>query len=65
MEVFLKNPLFVGVRIPEVSKTTPLESKLPNVAQDAMSWLRVSEGVCAPMAKGVGNKHVLSQNSPV
>ncbi|KAJ3149682.1 Cyclin-dependent kinase-like 3 [Geranomyces michiganensis] len=40
MEVFLKNPLFVGVRIPEVSKTTPLESKLPNVAADAMTWLR-------------------------
>ncbi|KAJ3002915.1 Cyclin-dependent kinase-like 3, partial [Thoreauomyces humboldtii] len=40
MEVFLKNPLFVGVRIPEVSKTTPIESKLPNVAPDAMVWLR-------------------------
>ncbi|KNC98816.1 CMGC/CDKL protein kinase [Spizellomyces punctatus DAOM BR117] len=40
MEVFLKNPLFVGVRIPEIGRTTPIESKLPNVAPDAMGWLR-------------------------
>ncbi|KAJ3035588.1 Cyclin-dependent kinase-like 3, partial [Rhizophlyctis rosea] len=39
MEIFLKNPLFVGVRIPEVGKITPIESKLPNVAADAMNWL--------------------------
>ncbi|KAJ3281992.1 Cyclin-dependent kinase-like 3, partial [Borealophlyctis nickersoniae] len=39
MEIFLKNPLFVGVRIPEIGKITPIESKLPNVAPDAMAWL--------------------------
>ncbi|KAJ3391979.1 Cyclin-dependent kinase-like 3 [Lobulomyces angularis] len=42
MEVFLKNPLFVGGRIPEVSKVTPLESKLPHISAEAMSWLRSS-----------------------
>ncbi|KAJ3414156.1 Cyclin-dependent kinase-like 3 [Chytridiales sp. JEL 0842] len=40
MEIFLKNPLFVGVRLPEVTKATPLEQKLPRIAQDAMNWLR-------------------------
>ncbi|KAI9007356.1 kinase-like domain-containing protein [Gaertneriomyces semiglobifer] len=49
IEVFLKNPLFVGVRIPEVSRTTPIESKLPNIAPDAMSWLRVSTRSNGPL----------------
>ncbi|KAJ3397906.1 Cyclin-dependent kinase-like 3 [Lobulomyces angularis] len=42
MDVFLKNPLFVGGRIPEVNKVTPLESKLPHISAEAMSWLRSS-----------------------
>ncbi|KAJ3246087.1 Cyclin-dependent kinase-like 3 [Chytriomyces hyalinus] len=41
-EIFLKNPLFVGVRIPEIGKLTPLEYKLPKVASDAMNWLHQS-----------------------
>ncbi|KAI9330320.1 kinase-like domain-containing protein [Obelidium mucronatum] len=41
-EIFLKNPLFVGVRIPEIGKLTPLEYKLPKVAPDAMNWLHQS-----------------------
>jgi cyclin-dependent kinase-like len=40
-EIFLKNPLFVGVRLPEVTKSTPLEQKLPRIASDAMHWLKV------------------------
>ncbi|KAI8621016.1 kinase-like domain-containing protein [Chytriomyces sp. MP71] len=40
-EIFLKNPLFVGVRIPDIGKLTPLEYKLPKVAPDAMNWLHV------------------------
>lgn len=39
MEIFLKNPLFVGVRIPEVTKVIPLEAKLPHISTEAMSWL--------------------------
>ncbi|KAJ2993686.1 Cyclin-dependent kinase-like 3 [Globomyces sp. JEL0801] len=39
-EIFLKNPLFVGVRIPEIGKITPLSSKLPNTSNLAMSWLQ-------------------------
>ncbi|KAI9338375.1 kinase-like domain-containing protein [Zopfochytrium polystomum] len=38
-EIFLKNPLFVGVRIPEIGKLTPLEHRLPRIAPDAMHWL--------------------------
>ncbi|KAJ3210884.1 Cyclin-dependent kinase-like 3 [Entophlyctis luteolus] len=41
-EIFLTNPLFVGVRIPEIGKLTPLEYKLPKVASDAMNWLHQS-----------------------
>ncbi|KAI8810781.1 hypothetical protein BJ742DRAFT_175117 [Cladochytrium replicatum] len=40
MEVFLKNPLFVGVRIPEIGKVTTLEQKLPHISNEAMSWLK-------------------------
>ncbi|KAL5037392.1 hypothetical protein RTP6_004831 [Batrachochytrium dendrobatidis] len=39
-EIFLKNPLFVGVRIPEIGKMTPLSSKLPHISSLAMSWLQ-------------------------
>ena len=40
-EVFLKNPLFVNGRLPEVTKLTPLESKLPYISPEAMSFLKV------------------------
>lgn len=40
MEIFLKNPLFVGVRLPEVSKVVPLESRLPSLSPLAISWLK-------------------------
>ena len=49
-EIFLKNPLFVGVRIPEVGKVTPLEMKLPRVASDAMHWLHVSAFYCISLS---------------
>ncbi|KAJ3197519.1 Cyclin-dependent kinase-like 3, partial [Irineochytrium annulatum] len=39
-EIFLRNPLFVGVKIPEVGKVTPLEMRLTNIAPDAMHWLK-------------------------
>ncbi|KAJ3319568.1 Cyclin-dependent kinase-like 3 [Boothiomyces sp. JEL0866] len=39
-EIFLRNPLFVGVRIPEIGKITPLSSKLPNISILAMGWLQ-------------------------
>ena len=41
MEVFLKNPLFVGVRIPEIGRIISLSHKLPNISPYAMSWLQV------------------------
>ena len=41
-EIFLRNPLFVGVRIPEIGKLTPLSVKLPNISHLALSWLQVS-----------------------
>ncbi|KAL3896041.1 MAG: hypothetical protein SGCHY_004331 [Lobulomycetales sp.] len=42
MEVFLKNPLFVGGRLPEVNKLTPLESKLPTISPEALAMLKTS-----------------------
>ncbi|KAI9206349.1 cyclin-dependent kinase-like 2 [Polychytrium aggregatum] len=39
MEIFLRNPLFVGVRLPEITKITPLETRLPHVSPDALQWL--------------------------
>ncbi|KAH9274861.1 hypothetical protein BASA83_002571 [Batrachochytrium salamandrivorans] len=40
-EIFLKNPLFVGVRIPEIGRMTPLSSKLPHISALAMSWIQL------------------------
>ncbi|KAI9136473.1 kinase-like domain-containing protein [Paraphysoderma sedebokerense] len=40
MEIFLKNPLFVGLRIPEIGKLTSLESKLPKISSFAMNLLK-------------------------
>jgi cyclin-dependent kinase-like len=42
-EIFLHNPLFVDVRIPEVGKLTPIGSKLPGVSALAMNCLQVLE----------------------
>ncbi|KAJ3335289.1 Cyclin-dependent kinase-like 3, partial [Kappamyces sp. JEL0680] len=41
-EIFLRNPLFVGVRIPEVGKITPLSSKMPHISHSAMTWLQAT-----------------------
>ena len=43
MEIFLKNPLFVGVRIPEIGRIISLSQKLPNVSPNAMAWLQVEK----------------------
>ncbi|KAJ1503548.1 Cyclin-dependent kinase-like 2, partial [Coelomomyces lativittatus] len=40
MEIFLKNPLFVGLRIPEIGKLTSLEHRAPNISVHAMSFLK-------------------------
>ncbi len=40
MEIFLKNPLFVGVRLPEIGRIVSLQQKLPNISPNAMSWLQ-------------------------
>ena len=42
MEVFLKNPLFVGVRIPEIGRIISLSQRLPNISPNAMNWLQVN-----------------------
>jgi cyclin-dependent kinase-like len=40
-EIFLRNPLFVGARIPEIGKVTPIASKFPKISAIALSWLHV------------------------
>lgn len=39
-EVFMKNPLFVGVRIPEIARVEPLEEKLPTLTSICMKFLK-------------------------
>lgn len=36
----MKNPLFVGVRIPEIGKIIPLESRIPNIAPLTLKILK-------------------------
>ena len=41
-EVFLRNPLFVGMRLPEVKEITPLEKKFPRISNFSLAFLKVS-----------------------
>ena len=40
-EVFLRNPLFVGMRIPEVREIQPLERKFTKVSPEALDFMKV------------------------
>ncbi|ORY39762.1 Pkinase-domain-containing protein [Neocallimastix californiae] len=40
LEAFFKNPLFVGIRIPEVGKLIPLEIKIPRISPYALAFLK-------------------------
>ena len=40
-EIFHKNPLFVGMRLPEVKQTEPLEKRYPRISADALSFIQV------------------------
>ncbi|XP_052265730.1 cyclin-dependent kinase-like 2 isoform X1 [Dreissena polymorpha] len=40
-EVFLRNPLFVGMRLPEVRETTPLEKKFPRISPYSLALIKV------------------------
>ncbi|EPZ37059.1 hypothetical protein ROZALSC1DRAFT_28800 [Rozella allomycis CSF55] len=42
MENFLRNPMFVGLRMPDIGKTTPLESKLPSASANALALLKIT-----------------------
>ncbi|XP_064603887.1 cyclin-dependent kinase-like 2 isoform X2 [Liolophura sinensis] len=39
-EVFLKNPLFVGMRLPEVRELSPLEKKFPKISSQALDLMK-------------------------
>jgi cyclin-dependent kinase-like len=42
MEVFSKNPLYVGVKLPTVKTHEPLEKRFPNMEKTQLSILKVS-----------------------
>ncbi|XP_070544778.1 cyclin-dependent kinase-like 2 isoform X2 [Ptychodera flava] len=39
-EIFHKNPLFVGMRLPEVRQLEPLEKRLPKVTSEALALMK-------------------------
>ncbi|XP_071130127.1 cyclin-dependent kinase-like 4 isoform X16 [Mytilus edulis] len=41
-EVFLRNPLFVGMRIPEVKETVPLEKKFNRISSNSLDLMKQS-----------------------
>lgn len=41
-EIFYKNPLFVGMRLPEVRETEPLEKKFPRLSPLALDLMKVN-----------------------
>ncbi|XP_025108804.1 cyclin-dependent kinase-like 2 isoform X3 [Pomacea canaliculata] len=41
-EIFLRNPLFVGMRIPEVREVQPLEKKFTKISSEALDFLKQS-----------------------
>jgi len=40
MDVFMKNPLYVGLKLPDASKPTKLENKLPNFSPNALALIQ-------------------------
>ena len=40
-EVFLRNPLFVGVRMPEANDVKPLNRKLRKISPEALDFMKV------------------------
>lgn len=40
-EVFLRNPLFVGMRLPEVKEVTPLEKKFTRISNFSLAFIKV------------------------
>ena len=41
-DIFYKNPLFVGMRLPEVRETEPLEKKFPRLSPLSLDLMKVS-----------------------
>lgn len=42
-EIFSRNPLFMGMRVPEVKETEPLEKRYPKILHDAMDIIKVCD----------------------
>lgn len=40
-EVFLRNPLFVGMRLPEVREISPLEKKFTRISPQSLELMKV------------------------
>ena len=40
-EIFYKNPLFMGMRLPEVRETEPLEKRFPRMSPPALDLMKV------------------------
>lgn len=49
-EVFLRNPLFVGMRLPEVREISPLEKKFTRISPQSLELMKVC----------IDNKHHLT-----
>ena len=45
-EIFHKNPLFVGMRLPEVREVEPLEKKFPRISSIILDLMKVSSYLC-------------------
>ncbi len=40
-ETFMKNPLFVGMRLPEAGKVEPLEKRFPQLSSLSLTIMKV------------------------
>ncbi len=54
-EIFYKNPLFVGMRLPEVREVESLEKKFPRLSSVAIDFIKV--GLIALSFKLHGRLH--------
>lgn len=47
-EVFHRNPLFLGMRLPEVRDITPIEKKFTHISDEALNFIKVCKVIFHP-----------------
>ncbi|XP_032489296.1 cyclin-dependent kinase-like 2 isoform X2 [Phocoena sinus] len=61
-ELFYKNPVFAGVRLPEIKETVPLERRYPRLPEVVIDLAKVFSGTCSLKYRKMPRNISLSKN---